>query len=334
MLRPPNLALTSFNSDLKDNLFSLFTKLFPFDCSMNISSSKNEEQEWRPSTKDYEIILWCTVFILTAIAILCANTFAIFIFTTRRLLRKRNNILLMNLATADLIIGGIAFPMFICIFYKSVKHYQWKEMILNEVYICVDIFAGLSSMMILAVIALERAYSVFLPLKHRCTSRRSRFYWLSAAFSWIIAGVLSSLKVLTWKGIIPTSYDNLVIFTFVFLALVTIIVAYTSIWTRIKSRKRNNNNYVIKEKSVAQAMLIVTIFFIVMWLPFFLINVTVSFDNHLLQVIPPNVVYSAKLMHYGNSFVNPIIYSLKLPQFRKALRKLSYRSSARTDLNV
>lgn len=301
---------------------------------MNISSPKDEEQERRSSTNDYEIILWCTVFILTAIAILCANTFAIFVFTTKRLLRKRNNILLMNLATADLIIGGIAFPMFIYIFYKSAKHYQWRDMILNQVYICVDIFAALTSMTILAVIATERAYSVFFPLKHRCMSRRSRFYWLSAAFAWIMGGVLTTLKVLAWTALIPMLYANRVIFSFVFLALVTIILAYTSIWTRIKSRKRDNNNFVIREKSVAQAMLIVTIAFIVMWLPFFLINVAVSFENQLLKVIPLNVVYFAKLMHYGNSFANPIIYYLKLPQFRRALRKLSYRSSARTDLNV
>ena len=298
---------------------------------MNISSPKNEEQEWSSNTSDYEIILWCTVFILTAIAILCANIFAIFIFTTRRLLRKRNNILLMNLATADLIIGGIAFPMFVGIFYKSAAHYQWRDMILNQAYICVDIFAALSSMMILAVIALERTYSVFFP---RCTSRRSRFYWLSVAFAWIMAGVLTTLKALTWKSVIPPAYDNHVIFAFVFLALVTIIVAYTSIWTKIKSQKRNNNNFAIKRKTVAQAMLILTIAFIVMWLPFFLINVVASFDNQLVQVIPPNVVYSAKLMHYGNSFVNPIIYYLKLPEFHKALRRLSYRSSARTGLNV
>ena len=298
---------------------------------MNVSSPKNDEHQWRSSTNDYETILWCIVFILTAIAILCANIFAIFIFTTKRLLRKRNNILLMNLATADLIIGGIAFPMFVGIFYKSATHYQWRDMILNQVYICVDIFAALSSMMILAVIALERMISVFFPLKHRCASRRSRFYWLSVAFAWIMASVLTSLKALTWKAVIPPSYDNHVIFAFVFLVLVTIIVAYTSILTKIKSRKRNNNNFAIKRKTVAQAMLILTIVFIVMWLPFFLINVVGSFDNQLLQVIPPNVVYSAKLMHYGNSFVNPIIYYLKLPEFHKALRKLSYRSSARTD---
>ena len=301
---------------------------------MNVSSPKKEEQEWGSNTNDYEIILWCTVFILTATAILCTNIFAIFIFTTKRLLRKRNNVLLMNLATADLIIGGIAFPMFVCIFYKSATHYQWRDMILNQVYICVDIFAALSSMMILAVIALERAYSVFFPLKHRCTSRQSRFYWLSAAFAWASAGIPTILKALAWKAVIPPSYDSHVIFAFVFLALVTIIVAYASIWTKIKYRKRNSNNFPIKEKSVAQAMLIVTIAFMVMWLPFFLINVVAHFDNQLVQVIPPNVAYSAKLMHYGNSLVNPIIYYLKLPQFRKALRKLSYRSSARTDLNV
>ena len=223
--------------------------------------------------------------------------------------------------------------MFICIFYKSATHYRWRDRILNQVYICVDIFAALSSMTILVVIALERAYSVLFPLKHRCMSRRSRFYWLSASFAWMMAGAFTTLKALAWKALIPSLYDSHVIFAFVFLALVTIVVAYTSIWTRIKSRKRNNNNFAIKEKSVAQAMLIVTIAFIVMWLPFFLINVAASFDNQLLQVIPLNVVYSAKLMHYGNSFVNPIIYYLKLPQFRKALRKLSYRGSARTDLN-
>lgn len=297
---------------------------------MNISSTNSEEEEWRPNTSDYEIILWCSAFILTAIAIICANTFAIFVFTKKRLLRKRSNILLMNLATADLMIGGIAVPMYICIFYKSLKEHQWKDMTLNEVYICVDIFSGLSSMLILAVIALERAYSIFRPLKHRCASRRSRFYWLSAASVWTIAGILTSLKILTSKGILPPSYDNHIIFTFVSLALITIMVAYASIWTRINSRK-GNVNVIIREKSVAQAMLIVTVTFIVMWLPFYLLNVIASFDNQVLRGVHLNVINFAKLMHYGNSIVNPIIYSLKLPQFRKALHKLGHRSSIRTD---
>ncbi|XP_078366656.1 adenosine receptor A3-like [Oculina patagonica] len=300
---------------------------------MNRSSTSSEEGEWRPVTSDHEIILWCTIYILTAIAILCANIFAIYVFTTKRLLRKRSNILLMNLATADLMIGGIAVPMFVCIFYKTLRDYQWQGKIVNEVYIAVDIFAGLSSMTILAVIALERAYSVFLPLKHRCTSRRSRFYWLSAAFAWTMAGILTSLKILTVRGTIPLSYDNHIIFAFVSIALTTIMVAYVSIWTRIRSRKKNTS-YVIREKSVVHAMLTVTIFFIVMWLPFFLINVIGSFNDQLLLAVPPNVIYAAKLMHYGNSIVNPIIYSFKLPHFRKALRKVSYRSSVRTDLNV
>lgn len=300
---------------------------------MNDSSTNSEESEWRPVTSDHEIIVWCTIFILTAIAILCANTFAIYVFTTKRLLRKGSNILLMNLATADLMIGGIAVPMFVCIFYKTLRDQLWQGMIVNQVYISVDVFAGLSSMMVLALIALERAYSVFHPLKHRCTSRRSRFYWISAAFAWSMAGFLTSLKILTLRGTLPPTYSSHIIFTFVSLALFTIMVAYVSIWIRIRSRKKNNS-YVIKERSVVQAMLIVTTFFIVMWMPFFLINVIASFDGKLLQVVPPSVIYSAKLMHYGNSIVNPIIYSWKLPQFRKALRKVSYRSSVRTDLNV
>lgn len=297
---------------------------------MNNSSSDSGERVWKPSSSNHEIILWCTAFILVSIAVLCANTLAIVVFIIKRLLRKRSNILLFNLAIADLIIGGTAMPMYICILYKSLRGHQWRNRILNEVYLCLDIFAGLSSMMILAVIALERAYSVFFPFRHRCAS--SRFYWFSVIFAWLVAGCLASLKLSTRsRRTLSPSYDNYVILTIVALALVTILAAYMAISTRIRCRKKNNNVHIVHEKQIAQAMLIVTIAFLGMWLPFYLINVIGSFDSKALLIVPPNAIYFVKLMQYCNSVVNPIIYSLKLPQFRKALRRVRYRSSLRTE---
>lgn len=295
--------------------------------SMNVSSTESKEKAWRPNTSDHVTILWCTVFTLTCIAILCANTLAITVFIVKRLLRKSSNILLLNLATADLMIGGFAMPMYITIFYKSLRGYEWYNRILNEIYICLDIFAGLSSMFILAVIALERVYSVFYPFKHRCTPRR--FYWSAVAFAWIMAGCLASLKLLASRKTLPLSIDNHIILTFVSFALVTITVSYSSIWRRLYSRK-TNSNVIVQEKPVAQAMLTVTVAFVGMWLPFFLLNVVGSFDSQILLAVPPDVIYFAKLMQYCNSLVNPIIYSLKIPQFRKALGRLGHKSSVRT----
>lgn len=301
---------------------------------MNVSNTNNTQRDWKPSTPIYEVILWCIIYSLTAVGIICANVFAVYVFTMKRLLRKRSNILLLNLATADLMVGGIAFPMYIYIFYNSHKSFLWKDMIANHVYLGVDIFSGLSSMFILAVIALERAYSVYRPLKHRCVSRRSRLYWSSAACVWMTSGVLTSLKILTSLGVVSSSYDKHVIFMFVSIALVTIMAAHVSIWTKITIRKENLD-FIVKEKSVALAMLLVTVAFIVMWLPFYLLNVIYSFDQTVLKSVPLNFFYFAKLLQYGNSVVNPVIYTLKLPQFRRALRRLqSFKTSTKTDREV
>lgn len=299
---------------------------------MNATDTTKEEQRWKPSASNHDIIFWCIAFVVTSAAILCANALAIAVFTVKKLLRKNANILLLNLACADLVIGGIAMPLYICIFYKSLRGYQWRNRAVHEIYVCVDIFLGLSSMFTLAVIALERAYSVFLPFRHRITSRR--FYWSWVALVWIMAGCLASLKLLTLRRILISPYDNHVILTFVSLALATIIAAYMIIWTRLTSRKKNNH-VIVEEKSIVHAMLIVTIIFLIMWLPIYLLNVIANFNHEILLKVPPDLVYFAKLLQYCNSMVNPIVYSLKIPQFRKGLRGLRHHSSlriARTDV--
>lgn len=296
---------------------------------MNTSvTTDSEEGEGMLSSSSYEVILWCAVFIFTSITILFGNTLAIAVFVGKKLLRKRSNILLLNLATADLVIGGIAIPMYVYIFYKSHKADQWESRIVNEVYLCVDIFAGLSSMLLLVVTALERVYSIFFPFSHRCTSRQ--FYWLSACSAWIIAGCVACLKLLFSRRVIPPSYDNYIIVTVVSLAILTMSASYVAIWSRLQCR-RKNSSVIVQEKPVAMAMLIVTIAFLGMWLPIYFINLIGSFDSRSVLAIPLNAIYFAKLLQYCNSVVNPIIYSLKLPQFRKALDRLRHKSSVRTE---
>ncbi|XP_068724907.1 adenosine receptor A3-like isoform X1 [Montipora capricornis] len=291
---------------------------------MNLSSSRNEEQGWKPKTSNYEIILWCTAFSLTSIAILCANAIVITVFTVTRHLCKNGHILMFNLALADLLIGGIAMPLYICIFYKSVKGHPWHSRVVNEIYIGVDIFAGLSSLFILAVIASERVYSVFRPFNHRSTNRRR--YWYAVALMWILAGCLTCLKPLASRRIIPASYDNDFILTFVSLSLVNIIVAYVLIWTKVYSRKKNCN-VIVPEKAIVLAMLIVAIVFVIMWMPIYLLNVIIRFHNDTVFKVHPNIIYFAKLLQYCNSVANPIIYSIKIPTFRKALRTLGRKTS-------
>lgn len=299
---------------------------------MNISSFGKEQQGWKPNTSSYGIALWCTAFSLISIAILCANAIAIAVFEVTKSLRKKNQILMLNLAFADLLIGGIALPLYVYIFYKSARGYPWRSRLVNEIYICVDIFAGVSSMFLLAVIALERVFSVFCPFKHRTTPRK--YYWYGVMLVWVLAICLASLKPLSSRKLIPIPHHNVLILTLVSLSIATIIVSYICIWRRAYSVTRKENcNVIVSEKSIVQAMLFVTIMFIIMWMPIYLLNVVIGFEIDAVYKVPLNVIYLAKLLQYFNSVVNPIIYSIKIPAFRKALRRLGktiFQSFSRT----
>lgn len=322
------LCVCVISCDKKSSPFFLNCYFHRVIMNNTSDTTDSEEGEGMLSSSSYEVTLWCAVFIFTSITVLFGNTLAIAVFVGKKLLRKRSNILLLNLATADLLIGGVAIPMYICIFYKSHKADQWENRIFNEVYLCLDIFAGLSSMLLLVVIALERVYSIFFPFSHRCTSRQ--FYWLSAGSAWIIAGCVACLKLLFSRRVIPPSYDYYIIVTIVSLAILTMSASYVAIWTRLQCR-RKNSSVIVQEKPIAMAMLIVTIAFLGMWLPIYFINLIGSFDSRSVLAIPLNAIYFAKLSQYCNSVVNPIVYSLKLPQFRKALDRRRHKSSVRTE---
>ncbi|XP_031572334.1 dopamine D2-like receptor [Actinia tenebrosa] len=81
------------------------------------------------------------------------------------------------------------------------------------------------------------------------------------------------------------------------------------------------------EKKLALTLFIVTAVFIVTWLPFQIINIIVfRCRKYKLFCIPPiDVIYFCKLLNYSNSFINPVVYSLRLPDFRLALKKIVFK---------
>jgi hypothetical protein len=82
------------------------------------------------------------------------------------------------------------------------------------------------------------------------------------------------------------------------------------------------------EKKLAVTLFIVTAVFIVTWLPFQIINVIVFICGIKYRVycIPPiNVIFFCKLLNYSNSFINPVVYSMRLPDFRFALKKIIFK---------
>lgn len=288
------------------------------------------------STKvDNKVITWCVTYAIIAIAIIVNNVAAIAVFRKSRLLRKFGNFFLVNLAVADLMVGTISLPMYIHLIYNT-PFVNWKNTRLKPfqtVHIAVDVFSGMASVFTLTVIALERVYAIYYPLRYRSMSRAT--YFIILAEVWLLAGALSGTWMLTFFEIIHHDIFAFSLALLSFASLMVMLAAYAALWLKIKLWSRNQQRTLgEKERNLAVAIGIVTVVFLLTWSPFHIMNILINFKASLFTGFPYQVIYLAKFLQYSNSFVNPVIYCFKISEFRRALKNLLSRRKKRRETRV
>ena len=230
------------------------------------------------------------------------NAVCIF-FKLRR--RKRSSFLLIGLGLVDSLVGGLAIPLFIA-------GYKISSLTTVFVFERVDMFTGTSSTYTLAVISLERMFAIGWPLSHRTLN----FRVCAIAIPWIIAVIFT---ILMYAGSILDS-DSVICLLVLFptTPLLVMSVAYYVIWKKQKSRMVNHN-HVIREVKLANTLFIITGAFLLTWLPFQILNLSASL--HMNASIPHMQLMTliVKALQYSNSFVNVIIYPLRIPEFKNCL---------------
>ena len=98
-------------------------------------------------------------------------------------------------------------------------------------------------------------------------------------------------------------------------------VAYYVIWRKQKSTICNQNN-IIREVKLANTLFLITGASVFTWLPFQILNLLVYLQiaanfSHMLPT-----VLIIRVLQYSNSFVNVIIYPLRIPEFKNCLLHL------------
>ena len=134
----------------------------------NITNSTNgtAPTPGAPSLPPVDVV--ATVFFcLLSLMIVFGNSLVIGAFRVNRRLRTKTNLLLISLAFADLLIGTISVPLWV---YISVKQISRRPV--NNFYLIFDVICGLSSILNLTAISLERCYALLHPIKHRNIRKR------------------------------------------------------------------------------------------------------------------------------------------------------------------
>ena len=135
-----------------------------------------------------ECIAWLTVFMAESIAIVTLNFLTVIVFIRNRSLRKRSMYLVINLAVADMLVGGCSEITKFLLFKESCSFWNTQQLpSFKLVYVYkTDAFlaASLSS---LAAISLERTHATFRPFKHRII--RKWVFVFIITIIWVTSGL-------------------------------------------------------------------------------------------------------------------------------------------------
>ena len=269
-----------------------------------------------------------TVGLVESVAIVTLNLCTIIVFMGNRKLRRRSTYLMINLAVTDFLVGGagvyVLFYWFgvICEVWKGPLNEHLIEFIVTRLLI---VFPGISVLNI-AIIALERAYATFRPLRHRVLKKW--VYGLIITCLWVCMASATSVSISYLSTSEDGGLDLYLKIVFCLFVLLIICVSYTSIVIKVRcGAQPQHHGAASRERKLTMTLLIVTVVSLVLYLPHVIINYVLLISKfEILQSFSFSVAYHLEsaiyFLYFANSFVNPILYAMRMPEYRSALLAL------------
>ena len=269
-----------------------------------------------------ECITWFALFLTESVAIVTVNLLSIIIFIKNSNLRTRAMYLVINLTVADNFVGGIS-----SIFLFEILGYHCQIVTVGsntapEGNITLFVFRWfpLTSLTSIAVISLDRMHATFRPLRHR--NIKKWVYWVTIGAIWVFAAVMSTVITLVYLRFgMQVPLPLYLWLSYCCLCLLVICVSYTSIAVRYWCAVRpQHHGATSRQRKLTVTLLIMTIVSLLFWLPYLIFTFVILTGRRSLSFQQMmRVRFILLLLFYTNSFVNPIIYTIRIPEFRKAL---------------
>lgn len=267
---------------------------------------------------------------LEAGVILLGNAFTIFVFSTQRSRLKRTCFLLINLAVADLLVGVSESIILGTEKITNVKLTRKEEKAaINPSPPILLMGSSMASVLFLALVSVERVYSVLWPFRHRVAS--IQVYICAATIVWVFGFCTTGLNVLSfyYPSVVNGAFVGIAVHSCLFVALLVICASYVSISNRLrKSTPQIPEMYNGSRRSfernlhLSRTLFIVVALSLAFWLPAFMVYSTRDFCKTCLS---PLVLEIVNVLRLANSVVNPFVYTFRMPIFKGALKQCRKR---------
>ena len=275
-----------------------------------------------------ECIPWLAVSLILSLATIILNLITIIVFIKNRSLRKRSTYLMISLAVADMLAGAFANVntfTFLGVYLCNL----WENFIPVKLAVYEAFFAILfpiASVTNISAISLERLHATFLPLRHRVMQKW--IYGLIVAITWVTA-VLVSTGAVVLDQFKRRSHFFYLWNSFNLICLLIISVSYMSIIIKVRcGAQPHHHGAASRERKLTMTLFIVTFVSLLLWLPlliFTFLYFTTDIFSSVSTITYDRSNFVVIVLSDANSLVNPILYTARMPDFRRALVALFRR---------
>ena len=259
---------------------------------------------------------WRAVWLTQFIMVFIINAFTLVVFARSRHLRRRNTYLIMNLTVADLLIAAVSGPEAILLLKENKRPTKG----FGVLYSIISDMCWIASLGNLVLISLERLHATLYPFRHCLVGKR--IYCKIIIFSWFGALTLACGLQIIRMNDSPLA-DRYPWTIYVFLTLAVLTTSYVIIISKIitKPHVQQLGSVILAERKLSVTLFIVSAASAITVLPFAVVTcILISSDRDKWIEFTPYRITLA--FYYLNSILNPVIYAIRLPKFRRALREL------------
>ena len=276
-------------------------------------------------------IPWLAVLGTVCLAIVILNSITIIMFAKQRRLQRKSTYLVIHLAIVDLLVGAVTGPLRIESLGRFVCH-LWENDMPNRIMLFLEALYHIDkvSLLNLAFISLERTHATFCPFKHRFVKKW--VYGVVIVVTWLVPVVMISMML----GRSIFNHDIMIIFFWVFflytsILLLVIFACYISIYIKVRGGRfaQLHGAAGLRERKLTSTMFLVTFGSFLTFLPSIVGFGVFAFDFKLYASLSTNFRFHFEMamitFFLFNSLINPIIYAIRMPEFRAGMLQIIFR---------
>ena len=265
-----------------------------------------------------QVIAWSCALASEAVVTVLGNMLTIVLFTFNKKQRAKKSLyFVINMAFADLVLGGASLPLFVYFMVTRSRLYFSEFPSFLKIIFMVSSVASFTTA---ALISAERYYAIFWPLKHRTLSTRA--YKLVILTAWTLAIFFSTVYILLF--LLPSPRAVFAFGTlYSLLLIVTICGLSIIIWRKIQQKSVPcHQNRDTQIRRLTKALSLVSVVTLSTMIPAIILNLLRIFG----QKISSNTLVFTYFIYFSRSFINPMMYALRMPEFRQGLHLFCFRT--------